>query len=389
MNVFISHITEESPIAKELKSFIERKFLGHITVFVSSDVSDLTPGHRWLNTIDAALKTCNIMLIICSPASLTRPWINFEAGCGWIKGIEMIPICHSGQRKDQLPFPFSEFQAIQLEDQNSAQLLLQALATNFRCNVPNARRGTLAKNIEKVKRDIYAHDALPQIIHSPRERTQLIINDLKTLLNSENVAEETVWTSSFLSAFAISKEDPYLPPEHDYLQLLLTERQHLIDLAQKGCTIKCIISPANRNYIRHFGIDYAIKRTEQLLRFLSTPDRALSYIDLAVSELGTKNFYIIGHVSCFEGYKKGLHQGYGLTLRQTSRDVINANIDVYGSFFADLAARTLAKWANEGDEGSSQRELLRIAVVRCLHESVKFLKDFQKNLQNAEDTCSR
>ncbi len=41
-NIFISHITEEASIAKALKSLIEKKFLLAITVFVSSDVSDLT-----------------------------------------------------------------------------------------------------------------------------------------------------------------------------------------------------------------------------------------------------------------------------------------------------------------------------------------------------------
>ena len=70
MNVFISHITEESSIARELKKYIENKFLCQIKVFVSSDVRDLTPGHRWLEKIETALKECNILLIICSPSSL-------------------------------------------------------------------------------------------------------------------------------------------------------------------------------------------------------------------------------------------------------------------------------------------------------------------------------
>ena len=62
-----------------------------------------------------------------------------------------------------------------------------------------------------------------------------------------------------------------------------------------------------------------------------------------------------------------------MNLRQTSRDVVNANIDVYSGFFKDLAARSLAKWTNENNVENSERELLRVAATRCLGESLEFL----------------
>ena len=105
MHIFISHTTEEAPIAFVLQKNIRFFFLGQIAVFASSNVKDLTPGEERLKKIEKALELSNVLLLICSPSALTRPWINFEAGCGWIKGIKIIPICHSGQRKDQLPFP--------------------------------------------------------------------------------------------------------------------------------------------------------------------------------------------------------------------------------------------------------------------------------------------
>ena len=71
-NVFVSHITEEAPIALELKSFIETTFLGTISVFASTDVHDLTPGSRWLDRIEKALKESTLLLIIFSPSSGMR-----------------------------------------------------------------------------------------------------------------------------------------------------------------------------------------------------------------------------------------------------------------------------------------------------------------------------
>jgi len=271
-------------------------------------VHDLTPGDKWLQKIETAIKEANLLLIICSPSSLTLPWINFEAGCGWMKGIEMIPICHSEQRKDRLPFPFSELQSLQLEDDRFPEALLHALCKHFRISrVPDIRSGTLRKKLQKCLGAIPVADASPQIIHSPRERTKLINDDLKTLLQSPHIAQEMVWTSAFLSTFAMGTDDPYPKEDQDYLSLLLQERELLLSLARKGCTIKCIISPANKNHVRHAGIDYAIQRTRQLLEFLECKDAAivsaLRHIDWAISELGTKNLYIIGHISCFEGYK--------------------------------------------------------------------------------------
>lgn len=382
MRIFISHITEEAPIALLLKEIIERKFLSQISVFASNDVHDLTPGEKWLQKIEAALKEANLMLVICSPSSLTRPWINFEMGCAWIKGIEIIPICHSGQGKKLLPHPFSELQSLQLEDTTFVKSLLQALCKYFGISpLPHVNAAAIRDKFKKVVSTISLPEASPQIIHSPEERTKLINSDLETLLRSESIADETVWTSAFLSTLAIGRNDPYPEEQQNYLKLLLKERDLLLSLARKGCTVKCIISPANENHLRHAGVNYAIQRTQRLLKLLKSKDPALRHIDWAISELGTKNLYIIGHISCFEGYKKDTQHGYGLTLRQTARDVISANIDVYSGFFKDLAARSLAKWANQGDlKESSERELLRVAARRCLEESLAFLVEFSKSM---------
>lgn len=295
----------------------------------------------------------------------------------------MIPICHSGQRKDQLPFPFSELQALQLDSETFGKDLLQVLSKEFN-NIRSHRIiSKFRQRFERAISRISVAEASPQIIRSHRERTQLINSDLQTLLNSAGVDKETVWTSALLSAFAITPDDPYPPEEQDYLKLLLKEKKLLIELAQRGCTIKCIISPTNKNYVMHTGFDAGIQRTKQLIDFIKSKDTALTHIDWAISELGAKNLYIIGHISCFEGYKKGLDHGYRLTLRQTSPDVINANINIYSSFFTDLAARTLTKWTNEHDSVTSHNELLRIGAKRCLEESLNFLMNLQKSIRSS------
>jgi hypothetical protein len=118
MRVFISHITEESPLALVLKDWIESTFAGQCEVFVSSDLANIPAGSRWLEEIDDALNSSVAFLVLCSPISLPRPWINFETRCGWIKRVPIIPICHSGQKKNTLPTPISLFQGLEMDSPN-------------------------------------------------------------------------------------------------------------------------------------------------------------------------------------------------------------------------------------------------------------------------------
>ncbi len=78
--VFISHINEEKDVALTFKNLVESNFLGMIDFFVASDQSSIQLGQKWLNSVTDALKSCVIEIIICSPKSVQRPWINFEAG---------------------------------------------------------------------------------------------------------------------------------------------------------------------------------------------------------------------------------------------------------------------------------------------------------------------
>ena len=92
--VFISHIAEEKEVAIAVKELIESSFLGLIEVFVSSDQHSIGMGQKWLDQISAALKECVVEIVLCSPKSINRPWINFEAGAGWVRDISVIPLCH-------------------------------------------------------------------------------------------------------------------------------------------------------------------------------------------------------------------------------------------------------------------------------------------------------
>jgi hypothetical protein len=126
--VFISHITEESDLARILSEEIRSSFLGLFDTFVSSDGESLPAGGRWLDSIDAALTNSAIQISLCSPMSIKRPWINFEASASWIRRIPVVPLCHSGLSKSGLPIPLVMLQGADLENADDLRMVFSELA---------------------------------------------------------------------------------------------------------------------------------------------------------------------------------------------------------------------------------------------------------------------
>jgi hypothetical protein len=134
--IFISHISEEGSLAQLFKKALEESFLGLVDVFVSSDASSIGAGSNWLDRITDGLRTSEAMLIFCSPSSISRPWINFEAGAGWAREIEIVPMCHSGLRPVDLPVPLSLLQGIEAHDAAKIANIFKLIADKLGSNVP-------------------------------------------------------------------------------------------------------------------------------------------------------------------------------------------------------------------------------------------------------------
>jgi hypothetical protein len=137
-SVFISHITEEGEIARHLKELIETKFLESVKVFASSHEESLPLGDDWLLAIKTSITNCGLMVVICSPISVARPWVNFEAGAGWIRKIPVVPMCHSGMEPARLPVPLNTLHAGMLSIQADVQKLFGRLATIADMKCPEA-----------------------------------------------------------------------------------------------------------------------------------------------------------------------------------------------------------------------------------------------------------
>lgn len=134
--VFISHISEEKDVAIELKRIIDNAFLGAVDVFVSSDQDSIGVGQKWLNNVSESLKNCIYTIVICSPASIERPWINFETGASWIRDIDIAPLCHSGLSPATLPPPLNLLQGDFLSSDTILSKLLGSISKKIGLRCP-------------------------------------------------------------------------------------------------------------------------------------------------------------------------------------------------------------------------------------------------------------
>ena len=114
-DIFISFIHEEEPVAVAVKELL-RPSLGKWNVFLSSDKWQIFAGEQWLDRIKAELQPAKVVILLLSSRSVKRPWVNFEAGAAWLTGKVIIPACFAGLSKDDLPKPYSNFQALDLPD---------------------------------------------------------------------------------------------------------------------------------------------------------------------------------------------------------------------------------------------------------------------------------
>jgi len=132
-HVFISFIHEEAEVATALKHLVQINVQGK-DVFLSADQWQVFAGEIWLDRIRAELSEARVVILLMSPRSAVRPWVNFEAGAAWLAGKAVIPACFNGLTKSTLPKPYSGMQALDLPEES--YYLVASVAYHLNVLVP-------------------------------------------------------------------------------------------------------------------------------------------------------------------------------------------------------------------------------------------------------------
>jgi hypothetical protein len=146
--VFISHIHEDRVVARWLREQLRDDFLGQINVFVSSE-REGHAGEDWLQTIDDALRDCRLLIALCSPVSILRPWVNFELGAAWMLEKRIVPACHAGLAVEDLKAPLSALHGVALTEAAGIETLYATIALQL--GFPQAPRLDFAELAEALR----------------------------------------------------------------------------------------------------------------------------------------------------------------------------------------------------------------------------------------------
>jgi TIR domain len=115
-------------------------------------LTSIPAGQEWFDRIVDGMKDTRLHFVLCSPEAVKRPWINLETGAACMKGIEVIPICHSGLTPTQLPVPLSQFEAVQASNRAGLAKLYGAVAAKLGSAVPEGGLDTLVRDIAAFER---------------------------------------------------------------------------------------------------------------------------------------------------------------------------------------------------------------------------------------------
>jgi hypothetical protein len=130
MNVFLSHIQEEAQVASVLKQWIESSL--DRDVLASGEAPDIRLDEQRRAEFERALGAAQVVLLLCSPGSVGRPWIHFQSACAWLKRVPVMAVCHAGCAPAELPPPLGSFPGFDLADPASCQALLETLAKHLK-----------------------------------------------------------------------------------------------------------------------------------------------------------------------------------------------------------------------------------------------------------------
>jgi TIR domain len=134
--VFISHIHLEEVTANALEAVLRKALLGALDIFNSSNRRSISVGDPWRDRIKETLRGSTSLLVLCSPESVTSPWVNFESGGAWVSGTRVISCCINGMEPSSLPAPLNHLQALNLASPEGLSLLVKHLAEVARLDVP-------------------------------------------------------------------------------------------------------------------------------------------------------------------------------------------------------------------------------------------------------------
>ena len=175
LEVFLSHRTTEARFADLIKARLEEDFFGIINLFYSNDITSVPVGAKWDERLLEGLRRATVMLTLCSKHSVKLPWINFEIGGAATRGVEIIPLCHSGITPDRLPASMTMTQGVTLTSAKALERWYVRMSSLIGCRVPRSDFEALAGQFADLEK-VYERELNEQEAATARRTTDRVVN---------------------------------------------------------------------------------------------------------------------------------------------------------------------------------------------------------------------
>jgi hypothetical protein len=282
INVFVSHVTVEARFADLLRDRLSRDFIGLLDMFISTDATSIPVGTHWFDRLLDAIRDARLQFVLCSPDSVRLPWINYESGAARIRGVEIIPLCHSGIRPEQLPVPLSMSEGLVLTDPAGLRKLYARIADLLSADVPDVAFDAYAAQFRALE-DEYARQRNEDATASRNPTEEGIVEDPTVVCVSSPQFIELGYKNQLdmvMEAFPPKIQHRVVITADDLQDVLLAERVDILHVATYVCPRTGVLyfSPVDLPSGRAVGDKLEIVRPEALAMLLKTAQTRLVVI---------------------------------------------------------------------------------------------------------------
>ena len=129
VHIFISHAVANAELARSVADALEDR---GATTFLSSRAGDIRADEDWLPEVERALQESDAYLVLLTPESISRAWVNFEAGAAWFSGKQLVFAGIRALAHEEIPLPVAARQVYALDDPEQLAAILDVfqLATD-------------------------------------------------------------------------------------------------------------------------------------------------------------------------------------------------------------------------------------------------------------------
>lgn len=133
MRIFISHAVANSGLAIKLADLFEASSCHGVKTFVSSRAGDIPSHEEFFESIKENIKNADAYIVILTPESVLRPWVNFESGAAWFfseylnENKKLIFLRMKSLSTDEIPQPISNKQIYKLDEYDDLLAVLNNL----------------------------------------------------------------------------------------------------------------------------------------------------------------------------------------------------------------------------------------------------------------------